>query len=263
MSMSLDRITIGVADVAAARSYHGSVFDLGSDRSGDADLDLHSAGRLDPVTVDTLAADTGLAVAVDGFGGIVLNYIVGQPSEVEALTAAAERCGSSVLKPPKKGLFGGFSAVVQLADGTVWKFAAPTKKDTGRAENPPRPTEIVAILGAAEPKASKKFYESLGMTAERDYGNKFVDFEFVPGSFRLGLMPHRDLVKDAGLASTESGSRRAILTHRAGSPTEVDTLLAAAAAAGGQIAVSSTTADNGTSAGVFADPDGHLWKVTA
>lgn len=47
---------------------------------------------------------------------------------------------------------------------------------------PPKPTEIATFLGVATPKASKTFYVALGVTIDRDYGNKFVDFALTPGN---------------------------------------------------------------------------------
>src|SRR5699024_3265537 len=114
-----------------------------------------------------------------GFRGYTLNYTVDQPSEVESVMALAAKAGAEVLKPAKKSLFAGVSAVFRAPEGTVWKIAAPTRKDTGPAGHPPKPTEVVVILGVAAPKASRDFYVSLGMDVDRDYGNKFIDFKLI------------------------------------------------------------------------------------
>jgi hypothetical protein len=141
---------------------------------------------------------------------------------------AAVQSGAKVLKLARKGLFGGFSGVYQAPDGAIWKLAAPTKKDTGPAGEPPLPTETGAILGVAEPKVSKVFYEALGMTVDRDYGSKFVDFTLTPGTCRFGLMPRKALAKDAGVGEDGAGFRAAVLKRRAESREEVDAVLTAA-----------------------------------
>ncbi|MGC7096964.1 VOC family protein [Amycolatopsis lurida] len=205
----------------------------------DVPQDFHNDLQLsDQVVVETPGSGDGLCV---------LTYVVDQPSEVEAVLATAVRHGAKVLKPAKKSLFAGYAAVCQAPDGSVWKLTAPTKKDTGPAANPPVPTELVAILGVADPKASKAFYEALGMKVDRDYGAKFIDFQLTPGRPRLGLMNRAALVKDAG-----ADSSRATLTCLVDSRPAVDAMLAAAESAGGRI----TDAD-----GEFTDPDGYRWKV--
>ncbi|AXB45225.1 VOC family protein [Amycolatopsis albispora] len=204
--------------------------------------DLHVGGQVEL---------TGAGAPPDA--GCVLTYIVDQPSEVETVLATAVRHGAEVLKPAKKSLFAGFAATCRAPDGTVWKLTAPTRKDTGPAADQPAPTELVAILAVADPKAAKAFYESLGMAVDRDYGAKFIDFQLTPGRPRLGLMTREALTKDAG------GLGTAVLTCTADSREEVDRVLAAAVAAGGRI--TAPAQENGGYAGEFAAPDGHRWKV--
>ncbi|MFC7586129.1 VOC family protein [Nonomuraea antimicrobica] len=115
----------------------------------------------------------------------------------------------------------------------------------------------------AEPTASKTFYAALGMTVDRDYGNKYVDFHLTPGCSRLGLLPRATLAKDAGIGGDGAGFRAVVLHHRAGSRAEVDAILAAAHSAGGRIAVAAGEGARGGYSGHFADPDGHLWRVSA
>ncbi|MGY1814833.1 VOC family protein [Blastococcus sp. SYSU D00820] len=254
MALSLDVVGLPVPDVDAACVFYRSAFSFPvREAAGSIRLDLRGAGQLELQPAD------GPATA--GAGGRVLNLVVAQPSEVEALVAAAARHGATVLKPAKKGFFGGFTAVVRAPDGTVWKLAAPTKKDTGPAADPPVPTEVVTILGVARPKVSAAFYTALGMTVDRDYGTTFVDFRFRPGSVRLGLMPGRELAKDAGTDLGDAGS--APLVCRAGSADEVDALLAAVAPAGGRIVAPAAELPAGGHGGRFTDPDGFPWSVAS
>lgn len=262
MALSLDLITLGAPRAEAARSFYVSAFSpptTGGDE--DAALDLHGTGRLAVRPIDALAADVRADPATSGFRGFVLSAIVARPSEVRALLDAATTGGATVVKPAKKELFGEFTAVYQAPDGALWKLAAASKKDTSPAGDPPEPTETAVYLGVASPKASKAFFEALGMSTDRDYGDKFIDFTVTEGVCRLGLLPRKALAKDAGVGEHGEGFSAVLLTHTAASREEVDTLMSGAASAGGRVTAATQTG-HGEYAGRFTDPDGYHWKVT-
>lgn len=174
---------------------------------------------------------------------------------------AAAEAGADVLKTAKKALFGSFSGVFRAPDGAIWKVAAATNKDKGPAGDPPRPTEHLVILGVAKPKASKAFYEALGMVVDLDYGSKYLDFKPRSGASKFALMERGVLTRDAGVDKDGTGFQAMAFDHKAESREEVDSLLAAAVSAGGQIAVAAWESE-GSYAGSFADPDGFLWTVS-
>ncbi|MFI6803264.1 VOC family protein [Streptosporangium canum] len=259
MVLKLDVITLGAPKVPAARGFYATALSPAIAADGDSvSLDLHGTGHLELSETANLAADVGAAPATSGFRGYLLTYTVNQPAEVKTLMDAAARSGAEVLKPAKKALFGSFSGVFRAPDGAIWKLAAATNKDTGRAAEAPLPTETTVILGVSAPKASKVFYETLGMTADRDYGNKYIDFHPAKAAARLCLMERGVLARDAGTTKEGDGFPAMVFTCTAESRTEVDALLAAAAAAGGRV---TATAADGHS-GCFTDPDGFLWRVT-
>ncbi|MFI0353309.1 VOC family protein [Actinomadura sp. 9N407] len=263
MALSLDIITLGVPQVEAARTFYASAFS--SAATGDdhtAGLDLNGTGRLAVDQIEALATHAGTKPATSGFRGYVLSCIVDRPAEVKALLDTAAANGATVVKPAKKALFGEFAAVYQAPDGAVWKLAAATKKDTEPVPDPPQPTETAVFLGVAKPKASKAFYETLGMSVDRDYGDKFIDFTIADGVCRLGLLPRKGLAKDAGVDEHGDGFSALVLTHTAPSRDDVDTLLAAAASAGGRVTTPATQTDEGHYAGHFTDPDGYHWRIT-
>ncbi|WP_433697507.1 VOC family protein [Nocardiopsis sp. CA-288880] len=263
MTLSPDIITVGVPDVAAARAFYASAFATTADNDRDTALDLHGSGRLALQQIDELAAACGAEPATSGFRGCVLSSIVQRPAEVRALLAAATAGGATVVKPARKEFFGEFAAVHRAPDGALWKLAAASKKDTGPVPAVPRPIETAVFLGVARPKASKVFYEALGMAADHDYGDKFVDFAVSAGACRLGLLPRRALAGDAGVDGQGEGFSALALTHTAGSREEVDTLLAEADSAGGRVTAPAVPTDGGGYVGRFTDPDGHHWRVTA
>ncbi|RSM81624.1 bleomycin resistance protein [Kibdelosporangium aridum] len=263
MTFSLDAVTLGVPEVQAAQQFYQSTFSPTADGDGQpVSLDMQGTGHVALQETTALAADAASDPATSGFRGYAMNVVVDQPTEVETLLNAAVQNGAKVLKRAKKGLFGGFSGVCQAPDGTVWKLAAPTKKDTGPAANPPKLTETIAILGVAAPSKSKVFFEALGMTVDRDYGKLFIDFTLSAGVCRLGLMERDALAKDMGVDKGGSGFQAAVFNHRAESREEVDRILAAAAQAGGKVTIAASETQSGY-AGHFTDLDGFLWKVTA
>ena len=228
MTLSLDSIQLGSSDSQRTRAFYASAL-----QSSDA----IRVGDFDE--------------SPSGYQGYTVSYIVEQPTEVRTVLQTAEQAGATIVKPAKKMLFGAFSGVFQAPDGSFWKVAAATKKDTGPALDPPKPTEIAALLGVSEPKASKKFYEALGMTTDRDYGNKYIDFAPAAGACRLGLMTVDALAKDSGAEKSTARARNLVLEYHAASREEVDAILRTAESAGGQ-AVSDTR---------FTDPDGYVWSV--
>ncbi|WP_405677110.1 VOC family protein [Streptomyces sp. NBC_01511] len=267
MALSLDIITLGVPQVEAARAFYTSAFSstatptaTAGDRT--AGLDLHGTGQLALHQIDALATDSGTDPATSGFRGHVLSSIVSRPAEVKALLDAATAHGATVVKPAKKEFFGEFSAVCRTPDGVVWKLAAAAKKDTGLVPGPPKPTETALYLGVASPNVSKEFYEALGMSVDRDYGDKFIDFTIAEGVCRLGLLTRKALAKDAGVDERGDGFSALVLTHTAASRDDVDALLAAAGSAGGRITGAAARSEQGEYAGQFTDPDGNRWRIT-
>ncbi|MGJ9412308.1 VOC family protein [Aeromicrobium sp. CF4.19] len=261
MSLAIDVITLGVPDVPAARTFYAAALSPEvTDQGGSVDLDLHGRGHVGLLDALPLAAETGATPATSGFRGFVLSCVVDQPGEVRAIEQAATAAGATVRKPAKKGFFGGFTGVLQAPDGAVWKLAAPHRKDKAQPRLPPRPTETGVILGVADPVASRDFYSALGLTVDRDYGAKFIDFAVEPDTSRLGLMTRAALAEDAGV-DDDGGSSDLVLHRRAESREEVETLLEAATAAGGRIVAPAAEQSGGGYGGHFADLDGFLWKV--
>lgn len=263
-ALSLDVITLGVPEVDAARDFYTAALSPTSTEGGDAaPLDLHGTGRLALRPIEALAAEADTDPGCAGFRGYVLSLIVERPSEVTALLDIAAASGATVIRPARRRLFGEFAAVHEAPDGTVWKLAAASKRDDGPVRSHPKPTETAIYLGVAKPAASKAFYEALGMSADRSYGDKFVDFTVTDGACRLGVLPRKALTKDTGVDGWGDGFSAAVLAHAAASRDEVDALLAAAESAGGRITVAPTRTDDGGYTGRFTDPDGYHWRITA
>ncbi|QGZ49441.1 MULTISPECIES: glyoxalase [Streptomyces] len=162
-----------------------------------------------------------------GFRGFALSLTASQPADVDALVDAALHAGATPLKPASKS-FWGYGGVVQAPDGTIWKVATSTRKNTGAATR--RFDEIVLLLGAADVAASKEFYVGRGLPVARSFGRKYVEFATPSSPVKLALYGRRALAKDLGVPEDGTGSHRLTLAG----PT-----------------------------GPFTDPDGFVWETHA
>ena len=162
-----------------------------------------------------------------GFRAFTLSLVVSQPATVDALFGAALDAGATPLKPAKKGLWG-YGGVVRAPDGTIWKVATSSKKDTGPATR--QIDDIVLLLGVADVAASKRFYVDRGLTVARSFGRKYVEFATPSSPVKLALYGRRALAKDAGVSPDGTGSHRIVI---------------------------------GSDAGPFTDPDGFAWEAAS
>jgi len=129
---------------------------------------------------------------------------------------------------PASKSFWGYGGVVQAPDGTIWKVATSSKKDTGPDTR--QIDKIALLLGTADVAESKRFYTDHGLAVAKSFGRKYVEFDAGSGPVSLGLYGRKALAKDAGVAPDGTGSHR--------------------------IAIS-------TAAGPFTDPDGFAWEGVA
>jgi catechol 2,3-dioxygenase-like lactoylglutathione lyase family enzyme len=203
MNITIASLTLEVSDPAASQSFYKTA--LG--------VDSHVRAR----TADTPAT---------GFRGFTVSLVVGQPSTVDSLLETALAGAAKVLKPAEKGLWG-YGAVVQDADGVIWKLATSAKKDKDPATR--KIDNLVLLIGAADLRASKRFYVERGLAVKRSFPGRYVEFDAPGGGIKLALYPGRPgLAKDAGVAPDGDGPHG--------------------------IAVNS-------SAGQFSDPDGFSWET--
>ena len=200
---SIESITLGVPDPAAASTFYTTAFGLDTQ-----------------VRVQASEAPTA------GFRGFTLNLGVSQPATVNGLIDTALDAGATPLKPATKQFWGGYSGVVQAPDGTIWKVATASKKDTGPATR--QIDGIALLLGVADVAASKRFYVDRGFAVAKSFGSKYVEFDTPSSPVRLALYSRRAAAKDAGVSPDGSGSHRIVI---------------------------------GSDAGPFTDPDGFAWEA--
>jgi catechol 2,3-dioxygenase-like lactoylglutathione lyase family enzyme len=191
---SIASVTLEVPDPTAANAFYTAAFGL------DAQVGLR-------------ASET----PTSGFRGFTLSLVVSQPATVDGLVGAALDAGATPLKPARKG-FWGYGGVVGAPDGTIWKVATSSKKDTGPATR--QIDEIVLLLGVADVAASKRFYVDRGLEVARSFGRKYV--QFATTDIKLALYGRRALAKDAGISPDGAGSHRMVIGCDAGPFTDLD-----------------------------------------
>jgi len=202
--VSIASVTLEVPDPSAARAFYAGAFDL-----------------------DTQVRLRASKAAATGFRGFTLSLVVSQPAAVDGLIDAALDAGAIPLKLAKKGLWG-YGGVVRAPDGTIWKVATSSKKNTDPATR--QIDEIVLLLGVADVVASKRFYVDRGLAVARSFGHKYVEFATPSSPVKLALYGRRALAKDVGVSQDGTGSHRIVI---------------------------------GSDAGPFTDPDGFAWEAAA
>jgi hypothetical protein len=191
---SIESLTLDVTDPTAASAFYEDAFGLGAE-------------------VGLRASEAPTA----GFRGFTLSLVVSQPATVDGLIGTALAAGATPLKPVKKSLWG-YGGVVEAPDGTIWKVATSSKKDSGPATR--QIDEIVLLLGVADVAASKSSYLDRGLTVTRSFGRKYAEFATQP--VKLALYGRRALAKDAGVSPDGSGSHRIVIASDAGPFTDPD-----------------------------------------
>jgi uncharacterized protein len=134
MEQRVSLITIGVADLAAARAFYEA---LGWECKEVEETVFVQAGGSAIVLWgrEKLADDAGIEDAgSDGFGGIALAQNVRSREEVDEILAAATAAGAKVTKPAAETFYGGYAAYFADLDGHMWEIAHNpgfTLKDDG------------------------------------------------------------------------------------------------------------------------------------
>ena len=199
---AIESVILEVPDLPVARAFYNAAFDLG-----------------------TRVAVRPSTAPANGFRGFTLSLVVAQPANADALFDAALDAGATPLKPVKKGLWG-YGGVLRAPDGTIWKVATSSKKNSGPATR--QIDDLVLLLGVADMAASKRFYVEHGLTVAKSYGRKYVEFSTPADGVKLALYGSRALAKDAGVSADGTTGTRGIVVN--------------------------------SDAGPFTDPDGFAWE---
>jgi predicted lactoylglutathione lyase len=195
--VSIDSVILEVPDPTVATAFYAAAFGLGTQ------VGLRAS---EPPTT--------------GFRWFTLSLLVSQPATVDELIGAALAAGATPLKPVKKS-FWGYGGVVQAPDGTIWKVATSSKKNSGPATR--QIDDIVLLLGVADVAATKRFYVDHGLAVAKSFGRKYVEFATTPSArVKLALYGRRALAKDAGVSPEGTGSHRIVIRSNAEPFTDPD-----------------------------------------
>ena len=201
---TIESVTLDVPDPASAQAFYASAFGL------ETQLGLRAS-----------------QTPTSGFRGFTLSLLVSQPATVDGLIGTALDAGAETLKPVAKSMWG-YGGVVRAPDGTIWKVATSSKKDSGPATR--QIDQIVLLLGAEDVAASKRFYVDHGLAVGKSFLNKYVEFDTPSSPVKLALYRRRALAKDAGVSPDGTGSHRIVID---------------------------------TDSEPFTDPDGFAWETTS
>jgi catechol 2,3-dioxygenase-like lactoylglutathione lyase family enzyme len=121
------------------------------------------------------------------------------------------------------------------------------------------PRISLVTLGVSDLARSRAFYAALGWHGQEVQETVFLQ----AGGLALVLWDRGKLAADSGLpdAGAAGAFGGVVLAHNVRSTGEADAIMAAAAAAGARITRPAAETFYGGYAGVFADPDGHLWEI--
>ena len=122
MQQRLSIVTLGVADVAEARSFY--------ERLGwRADLEVEETVffRVGGIFLilwgrQKLAEDSGVSDG-GGWGGITLAHNVGSTGEVDDVIEQAREAGARISVAPRETFYGGYAGVFVDPDGHPWEIA--------------------------------------------------------------------------------------------------------------------------------------------
>ncbi len=111
------------------------------------------------------------------------------------------------------------------------------------------PRITLITFGVRDLARARAFYEALGFPQPLAPDDEIVFFQAGPMVFGLWT------------ALGGHGAPGVEVAHNVGSPAEVDAVLAAAVAAGGELRRAAVQMDWGGYSGAFADPEGYVWEV--
>jgi len=126
MNQHLTLVTLGVADVPAARAFYvdGLGWDVVFENVGDVVFVQLGHGLLLALFgAADLAADAGLAPLVIGSGSVSLAKNVESAGEVDTVMATAVAAGGAVVKPAQPAVWGGYHGYFSDPDGVLWEVA--------------------------------------------------------------------------------------------------------------------------------------------
>lgn len=124
MEPRISLITLGVRDLARARSFYEALGFVASPSSNESVTFFAAGGAvLGLFGWDALAEDAGVPPAGDGFRAVTLAHNVRDKAEVATVLATAEAAGARIVTPARDVFWGGHNGYFADLDGHLWEVA--------------------------------------------------------------------------------------------------------------------------------------------
>ena len=123
MDQRLSLITLGVEDLARARTFYEALGWTTRADPGDDVVFFHAGGMVlalwhrGKLAADSAVEDNG------GWGGVTLAHNVRSPDEVDAVMREAAEAGATIGRAASQSFWGGYSGVFSDPDGHPWEVA--------------------------------------------------------------------------------------------------------------------------------------------
>ena len=123
MEQRLSLVTLGVADLARARSFYEALGWVTNAEPEDEVVFFQAGGMIVSLwNRDRLAEDSGVTDA-GGWGGVTLALNVRSPAEVDVAIADARAAGARIAREGAETFWGGYSGAFVDPDGHPWEVA--------------------------------------------------------------------------------------------------------------------------------------------
>jgi len=124
MEQRLTMITLGVADLAQATEFYERVVGW-KKRPGPPGIAFFDLGGLvfSLYPHGDLAADIGIAAEGAAYKGFTLAHCARSEKEVDDIFTRLKRDGATIVKPPQRASWGGYSGYFADPDGHNWEVA--------------------------------------------------------------------------------------------------------------------------------------------
>lgn len=125
MKPKISIITLGVADLAAAKNFYEHGMGLVPRPESQEEITFYdmNGAWLSLYPKDKLAEDVTVAAEGSGFSGVTIAHNEPNKEGVDAVIEMARKAGATIVKEPTEVFWGGYSGYFQDLDGHLWEVA--------------------------------------------------------------------------------------------------------------------------------------------